>query len=89
MEAHIESSDTDWSEWKAEEEKVHMIKARNHEIGMHIGRLCYFRYRKGHSERSFEMEVVSTASPLTDLLTTSCLKLVLGSIQNTESREIL
>ena len=47
-----------WVSWKKKEEEVTKLKSRNEEVGLRIARICYFLYKKGGSERDFEIEVL-------------------------------
>ena len=48
---------SNWQAWQEREEENKQIESRNFQIGMRVGRICYYLYKKGGSERDFEMEV--------------------------------
>lgn len=56
-----------WKDVRALEEQNKTIEARNIQIGMRIGRICYSIYQEGQSKRYFEKEIVKAVKNGTDL----------------------
>ena len=60
IKTHLDTKthDANLGAWKRREEEVASLKSRNTEVGMRIARICYFLFKKGGSERDYEIEVL-------------------------------